>query len=603
MSKIERQIRRGSLITPWGIGSIIPFPNDDALMIAGLDNWFCEADKPEDYEIEDHRLAEWLGVKGFRWPPDYHEKGTNKKIRIPSVRFPGWYYCPKCGNMTHVSYYSTVKPTCHECAEKNPRKPVFMLPDRYIVICPNGHIDDFPLGEWLHHGSDHEYNHNTCQLRRISRKGTTSYSVVQYECTTCGVKKSFGLALLPDALSKIDWHCKGAMPWLGIDHSDCDCHPSEIKVSLVNASNVWFGETRSSIYIPYDDMKAKIRHDIDSNFQMIKSLIAVMPIKQAVSILVSGKKLSEDMYCKMLEKRIKSNGWETDNEDIDEDNYRKDEYDVLRTSIEKKDFPFRTINLSIDNYDSKIHKYFKSISLVPKLKETRALTGFSRLVPAGEETDLKELRKNMSRNPVDWLPAIEVYGEGIFFEFNYETMQKWLKNEKVKKRISLLDTALTKSKFYHHYSGASLKPEFVMIHTFAHLLINQLSFECGYGSSSLRERIYCEKYDNHNEMHGVLIYTASGDSEGSLGGLVQQGKPKILENTILAAIENARWCSSDPVCIESTGQGTGSCNLAACYNCALLPETSCECGNRLLDRGVLIGTIDNPEIGFFSELK
>ena len=92
MSKIERQIRRSSLITPWGVGSIIPFPNDDALMIAGLDNWFYEADKPEDYEIEDHRLAEWLGVKGFRWPPDYHEKGTNKKIRIPSVRFPGWYY-------------------------------------------------------------------------------------------------------------------------------------------------------------------------------------------------------------------------------------------------------------------------------------------------------------------------------------------------------------------------------------------------------------------------------------------------------------------------------------------------------------------------------
>ena len=241
--------------------------------------------------------------------------------------------------------------------------------------------------------------------------------------------------------------------------------------------------------------------------------------------------------------------------------------------------------------------------MVPKLKETRALTGFSRLIPAGGETDLKELRKKMSRNPVDWLPAIEVYGEGIFFEFNHETIQEWLRDENLKKRISLLDTALAKSKLYHHYSGASLKTEFVMIHTFAHLMINQLSFECGYGSSSLRERIYCEKYDNRNEMHGVLIYTASGDSEGSLGGLVQQGKTGILENTIFAAITNARWCSSDPVCIESTGQGTDSCNLAACYNCALLPETSCECGNRLLDRGVVIGTLDNPELGFFSKLK
>ena len=117
-----------------------------------------------------------------------------------------------------------------------------------------------------------------------------------------------------------------------------------------------------------------------------------------------------------------------------------------------------------------------------------------------------------------------------------------------------------------------------------------------YGSSSLRERIYCEKYADRNEMHGVLIYTASGDSEGSLGGLVNQGKPNALENTIFAAIENARWCSSDPVCIESRGQGPDSCNLAACYNCTLLPETSCEYGNRLLDRGIVIGTLDNSSM-------
>ena len=149
-----------------------------------------------------------------------------------------------------------------------------------------------------------------------------------------------------------------------------------------------------------------------------------------------------------------------------------------------------------------------------------------------------------------------------------------------------------------------LRPEFVLIHTFAHLLINQLAFECGYGSSSIRERIYCEKTSNNLGMTGVLIYTASGDSEGSLGGLVRQGTKGHIEDTIRDAIKNAAWCSSDPVCIQSLGQGPESLNLAACHNCALLPETCCECGNRLLDRGLIVGTLDNngSEIGFFKDL-
>ena len=104
-------------------------------------------------------------------------------------------------------------------------------------------------------------------------------------------------------------------------------------------------------------------------------------------------------------------------------------------------------------------------------------------------------------------------------------------------------------------------------------------------------------------MCGVLIYTASGDSEGSLGGLVRQGEPGRIEDTILSALQNAEWCSSDPVCIQSVGQGPDSLNLAACHNCALLPETCCENGNRLLDRGVIIGTLDDNALGFFSSYK
>ena len=100
-------------------------------------------------------------------------------------------------------------------------------------------------------------------------------------------------------------------------------------------------------------------------------------------------------------------------------------------------------------------------------------------------------------------------------------------------------------------------------------------------------------------MQGILIYTASGDSEGTLGGLVRQGEPDRLRATIRRALDRARWCSSDPICIESPGQGSDNANLAACHGCTLLPETSCETGNRHLDRGLLVGTPEDPSIGFF----
>ena len=144
--------------------------------------------------------------------------------------------------------------------------------------------------------------------------------------------------------------------------------------------------------------------------------------------------------------------------------------------------------------------------------------------------------------------------------------------------------------------------KYVLLHTVAHALIGQLSFDCGYGSASLRERIYCESDDPDQPMQGVLIYTASGDSEGTLGGLVRQGEADRMRTVFERAVHRALWCSSDPVCIESVGQGSDNANLAACHGCVLLPETSCETGNRLLDRGLIVGTAGDPDIGFFSRI-
>ena len=133
--------------------------------------------------------------------------------------------------------------------------------------------------------------------------------------------------------------------------------------------------------------------------------------------------------------------------------------------------------------------------------------------------------------------------------------------------------------------------------------MNQLTFECGYSSAALRERLFISSNPDF-PMSGVLIYTADGDSEGTMGGLVRMGKPGYLEPVIQKALMSAKWCSADPICMEMgrlKGQGPDSCNLAACHNCALVPETACEEFNRFLDRGLLVGSVDNPTLGFFTD--
>jgi hypothetical protein len=204
---------------------------------------------------------------------------------------------------------------------------------------------------------------------------------------------------------------------------------------------------------------------------------------------------------------------------------------------------------------------------------------------------------------IDWLPAIKVYGEGIFLELNSAELDRWLAAEpRILRRIKPLITHYNAARLGRQQSHRNITAKFLLLHTLAHVLINQLSFDCGYGSASLRERLYCDFTDATKPMHAVLIYTASGDSEGTMGGLVRQGKPARLEATVRRALQHAAWCSSDPVCIESKGQGSDNANLAACHGCCLLPETSCEEGNRLLDRAMLIGTPEHPALGFFRSL-
>ena len=251
-----------------------------------------------------------------------------------------------------------------------------------------------------------------------------------------------------------------------------------------------------------------------------------------------------------------------------------------------------------------LYTFFEYVVLVEKLKEVRVFTGFSRITPNSNVGTRATKMRQLSNQQVTWLPAYEAFGEGIFLKFKDDAIDEWeqLNGAYFNKVCARYHESMRNRSA--EYMPRDVNASFIMIHTFAHLLIKRLCFSCGYGSSSLRERIYFSTEPSRS-MKGILIYTASGDSDGSLGGLVRHGREPFLGKLIKDTIEDAKWCSADPVCSEigqASGQGPNNINGSSCHNCCIVPETSCEEFNTLLDRATIVGALGNSEIGFFTRV-
>jgi len=327
-------------------------------------------------------------------------------------------------------------------------------------------------------------------------------------------------------------------------------------------------------------------NELKDTFPEILSPYSVQQIEAGLKILLSVDEKSDDG--KVLS-------------DDPETAFRREEYKVLRNARDENELLIRPNKL--DEYGVIVRKYFSTINSINKLRETRALAGFSRIFP--ENDDGLESRKAMLRRRVlplsqSWLPAYIVFGEGIFLEFDQSRLSEWETRPAVASRVANLDRRYRKQETKG--TPVNVTPRLLLLHTVAHLLMNRLIFECGYGSASLCERLYVSN-DNEAPMAGILLYTAAGDAEGTLGGLVRTARAGFLEPMLQRALESARWCSADPVCMEMGilgGQGPGSCNLAACHSCALVPETACEMFNRFLDRGVVVGNLSAAQLGYFN---
>jgi hypothetical protein len=530
---------------------------------------------------------------------------------------------------------------------------------RFVALCLHGHAQDVPWIDWVHGRVDAE-----CNEKMKFREAGGDLADLAIVCG-CGARKSLqGITQSDFSVGKIEddakakYICRGTRPWLKQQNSPCT---NPLRVTLINSLNVHFAQTTTSIFLPRsrrDDQEkqlgevpaelVKVMEDPPVSFfftiaggdaepELLKSWVNVQikKLKEkggqdaelelgtfgAIKEQLDGadepqiaRAIAVARGEKVAQPQEKGSEFGAPAEETGEAKYRRMEYNVFRGQIEEPDLRVREDQQA---YQPKIQRFFSRVRLVERLRETRVYAGFTRLQ---EENDLSPaqraamLRRTAPEEPKNkWLPAYVVYGEGIFLEFDPAAVQQWLLNSKrsLVKRLSRLKSRYSSLRDQKKVRSSPLDDanelggaRFLLVHTFAHLFINRLVFECGYSTASLRERLYVSDHPDY-PMAGLLIYTAAGDSEGTMGGLVRMGRAGRLEPVIYKALEEASWCSGDPVCMElgdRGGQGPDSCNLAACHSCALLPETACEHFNRFLDRGVIVGNKQHDDLGFFHEI-
>jgi hypothetical protein len=601
------ELRPSQVLISFGIGSLVDLPNLSVLVM-GLEDWPIA----HSTEIGEERLLasvqKVLGsqVKRLLTPPRGPESigaqtnwfDDSHQIGVPVAPFPRWLICSKCrllapiGSGLFEAKVAAYRPDktryVHNCSTQGQAPTA--LPARFMVACPNGHLDDFPWLEFVHHGpSDCK---GPLYLYEIGASGEAAD--VQVECKQCGGRRRMAEAFGRDNARNMP-ACRGRRPHLrDIDHNPCDV--DHVRPILQGASNSWFPVTLSALSIP--QATDKLAQLIDDHWTVLeKSSPEVLAAFRAIGQLKEFAKFADTQIWEAIQR--KQQGPEDsgrESTDIKSPEWRAFSDPASAMQANPKHFKLK----SVDPPEGYTH-CFDRVVLVERLREVRALIGFTRIEsPRDFDTpfDLpNEKRAPLSRQAPTWVPASETNGEGIFFHFAEAAIKKWM--GKVAKHEAEFKAAHERWRIAKNLDPTTGFPgiRYILLHTFAHAVIRQLSVECGYTTASIAERIYSQ--DGNDPRAGVLIYTAAPDSEGTLGGLCALGDPKKLGRHLEAALERVRLCASDPLCAEHRPSVDDSLHGAACHACSFLPETCCERGNKYLDRSVLVKTVERTDLAFF----
>jgi hypothetical protein len=582
-------------------------------------------------------------------PPNTQEENNRlmpaKVNQVGKVdHFPTWYFCETCERFKPIAewwngwtdvlrndegvndpdrirerfFYDTKlsgRPNCYCCYRDNlktgkPKRKFHKLEQvRFVFVSPDGDIRDIDWQKWItaqrldskNSDLDSEdletgryiLGQDTCcdnpSLTYIRSTKLSDLVGITIQCESCKRKKTLGGFF---NLRKR----KGT-----ITDSQQKSYPIFFKPLIRTSNSIYYPIVMNSLFIPQPEIK--LSHDQKSAIRLLSTAgnspeqiatVTKITLNEVKQVLGDGVYLNESEFRK------------------NEYHYLLNEYQYL---LNTANFTSAEKNLILEeiplNNELKLFGFEKLLK-IKRLKLTSVQTGYTRLSPMDRDTfssnqdkfirfDNKDIplkaRFTVSKpNETEYLMGVENFGEGIFINWDDKRIttfiSEYLMHEKCKSEINSLfqrvqqNEMISKDKITNTIHLAKT----LLIHSFSHLIIKELEFLCGYPSSSVAERIYCDT----DTMNGLLIYTIAG-SEGSFGGLIKQADSDNLTRIISSALFRAKDCSSDPICYESDGQGVGGLNYAACFSCLLISETSCEEFNSFLDRRILI----DPQYGFF----
>lgn len=594
------ELRQSQLISTFGPGAMLDLPNQSVL-VGGLDYWRGEMRCIYEERLR-AKVCEYLEKTeiDLRQPPIADSSIEKPTAGISVFVFPCWFLAQtediyETGGQRYRS-----RPLIPESQlVKNKylnenKKKISVVPVRFVRACIKGHIWDLNWYDFVHE----EFNtqkRGILWLDEGSAGSDLSDIFVRCEFESKVIRRRLSDATIHGLLGK----CTGKSPWLGPRVSELCKEKSRLLIR--SASNAYFAQTVSVISIP--DEEEKLKKAVDSVYEdYLESSENAEDIKRerkkpkVFNALegYSDQKIWEEVS-RRKEKQIPESK-----------SIKQLEIETLLSQPEEigEDVPegdFYARALSLHKISPRLTKRVKRLIMVHRLREVVAQIGFTRFEAALPDID-GELSLNVTLAPlardISWIPTIENKGEGIFIAFEEQEIQKWLEKPAVKERGTQLLEGFNEWCARKELDGLDFPGlPYVMLHSLSHFLISTFSLECGYAASAIRERIYAGKSG-----HGILLYTGSTGSEGTLGGLVQIGHH--LEEHLERALEFGRLCSNDPICSQhhpAHHQEERYLHGAACHGCLLIAETSCERRNEFLDRALVVSTVDVNGAEFFSD--
>lgn len=613
------QLRRSQVVTTFGPGAMLDLPRH-AVLVGGLDHWTEHGRQPIHEERLAARVCEALGLAGTTQIPMYGPPvDTDGDPAAPSTGitcfvFPCWFIAqleqthrdPASGRLYRTRplvHWQHLDGNFHYMHE---RKKIPVVPIRFVQACRNGHLSDVDWHRFVHGGGQH-----TRGPLWIDEGGTGGdLSDIYIRCGVTGARRPLADAKLPD--SKVLGLCQGHRPWLGRSSQEACLaengdQPEPNRLLVRSASNAYFAQTLRVISLPAHD--EAIRKAVDAlwedELQYVEDAdeLARLRRKNKPRITAAlGELATTDIWGEIeRRKREKESGVK------DDPPPKQAEVETLQRATfesvaDAPDGDYFARRRPLADLPPVLSGRLERVVLVHKLREVTAQVGFTRFEAIMPDIDgslsLGVKLAALSREPT-WVPAIENRGEGVYLGFSQQAIDAWLKRAAVQARGAALLRGLDAWGAARGVTQPQhLNLPYVMLHSLSHLLIQAVALECGYAATAITERVYACPNG-----YGVLLYTGTTGSEGTLGGLVAVGRR--IERILLAALELGRLCSNDPICAQHPPDDRHEERFlhgAACHGCLLLAESSCERRNELLDRALVVPTVDDLGAEFFPAL-